>query len=71
MQQLLESIQKISQATSDKICFVSHIFVDGAVRAKEMTEFALQLIGLLNDTLRKYRNIKTEKITLYNNDTNI
>lgn len=59
MQQLLESIQKISQATSDKICFVSHIFVDGAVRAKEMTEFALQLIGLLNDTLRKYRNIKT------------
>lgn len=70
MQQLLESIKKISQGTSDKICFESHIFVDGAVRQKEMTEFALQLIGLLNDTLRKYRNIKTEKITLYNNNTN-
>lgn len=64
MQQLLESIQKISQGTSDKICFEAHIFVDGAVREKEMTEFALQLNGLLNDTLRKYRNIKTEKIYL-------
>nr|XP_034320179.1 uncharacterized protein LOC105341274 isoform X1 [Crassostrea gigas]XP_034320180.1 uncharacterized protein LOC105341274 isoform X1 [Crassostrea gigas] len=51
MQQLLDSIQKISQVTSAKICFESHIFLDGAVRENEMTEFALQLIGLLNDAL--------------------
>lgn len=53
MQQLLDSIQKISQVTSAKICFESHIFLDGAVRENKMTEFALQLIGLLNDALRK------------------
>lgn len=57
MQQLLESIGKISQATSDKakIHFESHIFLDGAVRGDELTEFALQLISLLKDALRKWR----------------
>lgn len=53
MHQLLDSIQKISQVKSAEIRFESHIFLDGAVREKEMTEFALQLIGLLNDTLSK------------------
>lgn len=55
MQQLLESIGKISQATSDKakIHFESHIFLDGAVRGDELTEFALQLISLLKEALRE------------------
>lgn len=53
MQQLLDSIQKISQVTSGRIRFESHIFMDDAIKGDEMTEFALQLIGLLNDALCK------------------
>lgn len=60
MQQLLESIGKISQATSDKakIHFESHVFLDGAVRGDELTEFALQLISLLKDALSEWRKKK-------------
>ncbi|XP_078327748.1 uncharacterized protein LOC111112966 isoform X4 [Crassostrea virginica] len=53
MQQLLESIGKISQATSSSsaIHFESHVFLDGAVRGDELTEFALQLVSLLKEAL--------------------
>ncbi|XP_061191089.1 uncharacterized protein LOC133199272 [Saccostrea echinata] len=53
MQQLLESIGKISQATSDKsqIHFESHVFLDGAIKGDEMTDYALQLVSLLKDAL--------------------
>lgn len=63
MQQLLESIGKISQATSDKakIHFESHVFLDGAVRGDELTEFALQLISLLKDALSEWRKKKRER----------
>ncbi|XP_062605964.1 chitin synthase chs-2-like [Saccostrea cucullata] len=53
MQQLLESIRNISQATSDKsqIHFESHVFLDGAIKGEEMTDYALQLLSLLKDAL--------------------
>nr|XP_022306572.1 uncharacterized protein LOC111112966 isoform X3 [Crassostrea virginica] len=53
MQQLLESIEKIRQATSSSsaIHFESHVFLDDAVRGYEVTEFALQLVSLLKEAL--------------------
>jgi hypothetical protein len=55
MRQLLESISRISeaQASLGERCFESHIIFDGGVKQKELTEYALILISLLNDTLGK------------------
>jgi chitin synthase len=55
MQQLLESIGQISRANSDssEIHFESHVFLDGAVKGDEMSDFALQLVSLLKDALRE------------------
>ena len=63
MQQLLESIGKISQATSSgsAIHFESHVFLDGAVRGDELTEFALQLVSLLKEALGEER----ERMRIY------
>ncbi|XP_048748701.2 uncharacterized protein LOC125660927 isoform X3 [Ostrea edulis] len=53
MQQLLESIGQISRANSDtsQLHFESHVFLDGAVKGDEMSDFALQLVSLLKDAL--------------------
>ena len=53
MRQLLESISLISeaQAAGGDFHFESHIIFDNGVRQKELSEFALVLIALLDETL--------------------
>ncbi|OWF56620.1 Chitin synthase 1 [Mizuhopecten yessoensis] len=50
MKQLLKSINRIQKTYSDKY-FESHVFFDGGVKDRTPTDFALQLISLLPDTL--------------------
>ncbi|XP_033747575.1 uncharacterized protein LOC117332686 [Pecten maximus] len=50
MKQLLKSINRIQKTYSDKY-YESHIFFDGGVKDRTPTDFALQLISLLPDTL--------------------
>ena len=53
MRQLLDSIRLISeaQAAGGERHFESHIIFDNGVRQKELSEFALTLIALLDETL--------------------
>nr|KAG5707324.1 hypothetical protein BaRGS_005291 [Batillaria attramentaria] len=52
MRQLLESINEINKArAAGHRSFESHIIFDGGVRQRELSEFSLTLIGLLEETL--------------------
>ncbi|XP_076451581.1 uncharacterized protein LOC143287463 isoform X2 [Babylonia areolata] len=66
MRQLLESIRKINeaQAWGDR-CFESHIIFDKGVEQMVLTEFALNLIALLEDTLGIRPDVCTKVITPY------
>ncbi|XP_060075146.1 uncharacterized protein LOC132554839 [Ylistrum balloti] len=66
MGQLLKSICRIkdAQAHSDKY-FESHVFFDGGVKEKTPTDFALQLISLLPETLGVDITMVTRTMTTY------
>ncbi|XP_033725123.1 uncharacterized protein LOC117315086 isoform X2 [Pecten maximus] len=66
MEQLLKSIGRVkdAQAHSDKF-FESHVFFDGGVKEKTPTDFALQLISLLPETLDVETLMCTRTITAY------
>ncbi|XP_046547945.1 LOW QUALITY PROTEIN: uncharacterized protein LOC124257841 [Haliotis rubra] len=52
MRQLLQSINKINLARTDnEKFFESHVIFDGGIRNKNISEFALQLLTLLKETL--------------------
>ncbi|XP_046329399.2 uncharacterized protein LOC124113182 isoform X2 [Haliotis rufescens] len=52
MRQLLQSINKINLArANDDRFFESHVIFDGGIRNKNISEFALQLLTLLKETL--------------------
>ena len=52
MRQLLESLAKINVAQAQgETFFESHIVFDGGVQRKKISEFALVLISLLEETL--------------------
>lgn len=54
MRQLLESINLINKAQAEgERCFESHIVFDGGVKQRELSEFALVLVSLLESTLGK------------------
>lgn len=66
MEQLLKSICRVkdAQTHSDKY-FESHVFFDGGVKDKTPTDFALQLISLLPETLGVETMMCTRSITAY------
>ncbi|XP_067653543.1 chitin synthase chs-2-like isoform X2 [Haliotis asinina] len=52
MRQLLQSVNKINLARTDnEKFFESHVIFDGGIRNKNISEFALQLLTLLKETL--------------------
>lgn len=52
MRQVLQSINDINLAqAAGSRSFESHIILDGGVRQREPTQFALQLLALLKETL--------------------
>lgn len=52
MKQLLESINRVNAAQHRSVRhFEAHIFFDGGVKETQPTEFALQLLSLLPETL--------------------
>ncbi|XP_021377869.1 uncharacterized protein LOC110465974 isoform X2 [Mizuhopecten yessoensis] len=66
MQQLLKSIARVkdAKAHSDKY-FESHVFFDGGVKEKTPTDFALQLVSLLPETLGIEPMMCTRSMTAY------
>jgi hypothetical protein len=55
MQQLLNSIQQISESRTDgcNVHFESHIFLDDGVKENKMSESALLLLSVVKDELSK------------------
>lgn len=51
MRQLLESLNNVNLAGVDQRHFEAHIFFDGAVKDGHLTDFALQLVSLVDTSL--------------------
>ncbi|GFO42301.1 chitin synthase [Plakobranchus ocellatus] len=66
MRQLLESLDKINKAQQQvETFFESHIVFDGGVQRKKISEFALVLISLLEETLGTKPTMCTKIVTPY------
>ena len=66
MGRLLKSLYKISQSTKLKnICFEAHIFLDNGAQETHLTEFASQLISLLQPKMQISARDATAYVTPY------
>lgn len=69
MRQFLESIRSVNMAqTAGGRQFEAHVFLDGAVKGLNASEYSLQLVSLVETVLGKYSyNIHISNIWIFIN----